>query len=112
MNTTTKAKAPTLYGYPCPVWVLPNSTMTPLIQGLYSDALEVLIDPQGPVANAWAAEIEEEGYRAITAPLSLPIIHSLVAELPDRAIARLTGRRPTDAARQEAVRSLYAPVEP
>lgn len=100
---------PTLYGYPLAVWVLPRTAMGPLTARIYTEALAVLTEPSGPTARLWAREIEQDGYRAITHVLSLPQVHSLVAELPPRAIVALTGRRPDDAARQEAVRALYAP---
>ena len=100
-----------LYGFPCAVWTLPADTRTPLIHRLYEDAYAVLTEPDGEIARSWQDELNEDGYRAITAPLPLPQVVSLVSELPDRAIAHLTGRRPTDGARQEAVRALYAPAE-
>ena len=96
-----------LYGFPLAHWTIRQDGMTPLIRRLYEDAYAVLTDPDG----ATAPELDVEGYRAITAPLSLPQVVSLVSELPPRTIARLTGRRPTDAGRQEAVRALYAPAE-
>lgn len=103
--------AQTMYGFPCAHWTLPSDTRTPLIHRLYEDAFAVLTEPDGEIAAQWADALEEDGFRAITAPLPLPQVVSLVSELPDRAIARLTGRRPTDGARQEAVRALYAPAE-
>ena len=110
---TTKAPTltPTMYGYPLAHWTLPADTRTPLIHRLYEDAYAVLTEPASKTARSWQDAMDEDGYRAITAPLPLPQIVSLVSELPDRAIARLTGRRPTDAARQEAVRALYADPE-
>lgn len=112
---TTKAPAPTLtpamYGYPLHVWTLPADSRTPFLNRLYEDAFAVLTEPDGEIAAHWADALEGDGYRAITAPLPLPQIVSLVSELPDRAVAHLTGRRPTDAARQETVRMLYAPTE-
>lgn len=108
---TTTTTTTTMYGYPLPVWTLPADTRTPLIHSLYEDAYAVLTDPDGEIARSWQDAMDEDGYRAITAPLPLPQVVSLVSELPDRAVARLTGRRPTDGARQEAVRALYAPAE-
>jgi len=110
---TTKAPAttPAMYGFPCAHWTIPADRMTPMIHRLYEDAYAVLTEPDGEIAAHWAPELEEDGLRAITQNLSLPQVVSLVSELPPRAIARLTGRRPTDAARQEAVRALYAPPE-
>ena len=102
---------PTMYGFPCVHWTLSADTRTPLIHRLYEDAYAVLTEPDGAVARQWAPELDEDGYRAITATLTLPQVVSLVSELPQRAIARLTGRRPTDGARQEIVRALYAPAE-
>ena len=101
----------TLYGFPCAHWTIPADARTPFIHRLYEDAFAVLTDPDGPTARLWAAEIEDEGFRAITAPLPLPQVISLVSELPGRVIVRLTGRAPGDKARQELVRALYAPPE-
>jgi len=111
MNPNPNPTATAMYGYPCAHWTLPADTRTPLIARLYEDAYAVLTEPDGEIAAQWADALEDEGYRAVTAPLSLPQIVSLVSELPGRAIARLTGRRPTDAARREVVRALYAPDE-
>ena len=111
MNPTTKALTPALYGYPLAHWTLPADTRTPFIGRLYEDAYAVLTEPDGEIAAQWSDAMDEDGYRAITVPLPLPQICSLVSELPDRAIARLTGRAPTDEARQEVVRMLYAPAE-
>lgn len=112
---TTKAPAPaptpTLYGYPLAHWTLPADSRTSFLNRLYEDAYAVLTEPDGEIARSWRDAMDEDGYRAITAPLPLPQVISLMSELSDRAIARLTGRRPTDAARQEAVRALYAPAE-
>lgn len=108
----TKTKTPTLYGVPLGAWVIrPEHRPAGLTASLYSDAYEALTEPDGPVAGAWADELAEDGYRAITGPLSLPLVLSLVAELPGRAITRLTGRTPDDRARQEVTRALYAPAE-
>ena len=101
---------PTMYGYPLAHWTLPQDSRTPFIGRLYEDAFEVLTEPDGPIARQWAPELEDGGYRAITAPFALPQVVSLVSELPPRAIVRLTGRA-DDAGRQEAVRALYAPAE-
>lgn len=103
--------AQTVYGFPLAHWTIRQDGMTPLIGRLYEDAYAVLTEPDGEIARSWQDELNEDGYRAITAPLPLPQVVSLVSELPDRAIAHLTGRRPTDGARQEAVRALYAPAE-
>lgn len=100
-----------LYGFPCAVWTLPRDGMTPFTHRLYEDAYEALTEPDGPTAAQWADALEEDGYRAITAPLSLPQVVSLVSELPGRAIVRITGLVPCDKARQEVVRALYAPPE-
>lgn len=108
---TTKAPAPTMYGYPLADWTLPRETMTPLTAHFYTDALAVLTEPDGPVACSWADEQGRVDYREITAHLTLPQVRSLAAELPDAAIARLTGGAPTDEARRAVVRALYAPVE-
>jgi len=102
---------PTLYGFPCAHWTIRRDGMTPLIGRLYADAYAVLTEPDGEVAAQWAAELNEHGYRAITQNLTLPQVVSLVSELPPRAVVRITGRTPDDAARQEAVRALYAPAE-
>ena len=111
MNPNPAAKAPTMYGFPCARWTIRQDGMTPLIHRLYEDAHAVLTDPHGPTARQWAAELNEDGYRALTALLSLPQVVSLVSGLPARAIVRLTGRTPDDAARQEVVRMLFAPAE-
>ena len=112
---TTKAPAPapapTMYGFPLAHWTIRQDGMTPLIGRLYEDAFETLTEPDGEIARSWQDAMDEDGYRAITQNLTLPQVVSLVSELSDRAIARLTGRRPTDAARREAVRALYAPPE-
>lgn len=100
-----------LYGFPLAAWRIPLAEMPPLIASIYSEAYEVLADPHGRRAALWEAELEEDGYRAITSALSLPQTVSLVAELPGRAIVRLTGLVPCDKARQEVVRALYAPPE-
>ena len=105
------ATTPTLYGFPLAHWTQPADARTPFIGRLYAEAFEVLTDPDGPIARSWAAELEEGGYRAITAPLSLPQVVSLVSELPGRTIVRITGLVPCDKARQEIVRALYAPAE-
>lgn len=110
MNTNP-APIPTLYGFPAPMWVLPRRALTPLIRDVYTEALAVLTEPDGPEARLWAAELEEDGYRALTQALSLPQVLSLVSELPPAVIVRLTGRTPDDDARQEVVRALYAPAE-
>lgn len=116
MNPRPTAKAPattpTMYGFPCAVWRIPIARQpSPLSARIYAEAYEVLTEPDGHKASLWAAELEEDGYRALTRDLTLPQVVSLVSELPQRTIARLTGRRPTDGARQEAVRALYAPPE-
>lgn len=108
---TTTTTTTTMYGYPCAHWTIRQDGMTPLIGRLYEDAYAVLTDPHGHKAALWADEIEDEGYRALTRDLTLPQVVSLVSELPQRTIVRLTGRRPTDGARQEVVRALYAPPE-
>lgn len=104
---------PTMYGFPCAAWRIPLAKMpSPLSARIYAEAYEVLTDPDGHKAALWAPDFEEEeGYRALTADLTLPQVISLVSELPPRTIVRLTGRRPTDEARQEVVRALYAPAE-
>ena len=103
--------AQTMYGFPLAHWTIRQDGMTPLIGRLYEDAYAVLTEPDGEIAAQWRAAMDEGGYRAITQNLTLPQVVSLMSELSDRAIARLTGRRPTDAARREAVRALYAPPE-
>lgn len=103
--------SPMLYDFPCAHWTLPQDGMTPLIARMYEDAYAVLTEPDGEIAAHWADALEEGGYRAITQNLTLPQIVSLVSELPPSAVVRLTGRRPTDGARREVVRSLYAPAE-
>lgn len=110
-NPTTKAPTDLLYGFPLAVWRIPIAEMPGLTASFYAEAHEVLTDPDGSTARLWAAELEEEGYRALTRDLTLPQVVSLVSELPPRTIVRLTGRRPTDEARQETVRALYAPPE-
>ena len=106
------APAPaTMYGFPLPTWTLPQDSRTPFIGRLYEDAFAVLTEPDGEIARSWQDAMDEDGFRAITAPLPLPQVVSLVSELPPTAIVRLTGRTPDDAARQEAVRMLYAPAE-
>lgn len=113
--TTTKAptatQVPAMYGFPLAHWTIPADARTPLIHRLYEDAYAVLTEPDGEIAAQWQDELNEHGYRAITQNLTLPQIVSLVSELPPRAIVALTGRAPTDEARQEAVRALYAPPE-
>ena len=101
----------TLYGFPCAHWAIPADRMTPMIHRLYEDAYAVLTEPDGEIAAQWQDELNEDGYRTITAPLSLPQIVSLVSELPPSAVVRLTGRAPSDAMRQEIVRMLFAPAE-
>lgn len=108
---TAEAPTPAMYGYPLTDWTLPADTRTPLIHRLYEDALAVLTDPDGPIAVSWTDEIEEGGYRAITQNLTLPQVVSLVSELPAAVIVRITGRAPSDAARQAVVRMLFAPAE-
>ena len=112
-NPTTKAPTdqPTMYGFPCAVWRIPPAKMPGLTASFYAEAHEVLTDPDGHKAALWAAEIEDEGYRVLTQSLTLPQVVSLVAELPPRTIVRLTGIAPSDKARQEIVRALYAPPE-
>lgn len=101
----------TMYGFPLAHWTLPADRMTPMIHRLYEDAYAVLTEPDGEIARSWQDAVDEDGYRAITANLSLPQVVSLVSELPGRTIVRLTGRTPDDAARQEVVRMLFAPAE-
>lgn len=103
--------SPMLYGYPCAVWTIPIAAMGPLTARLYTEALAAIGDPASETARLWADELADQGYRAITHCLSLPQVVSLVSELPPRAIVRLTGRRPDDAARREAVRMLYTEPE-
>lgn len=102
---------PMLYGFPLAVWRIPIARMGGLSALAYGEAYEVLTDPEGSTARLRAAELEEEGYRALTASLTLPQVVSLVAELPQRTIVRLTGRAPADATRQEVVRMLYTEPE-
>ena len=103
---------PMLYGFPLAAWRIPLAKQpSPLAARIYSEAYEVLTDPASKTAALWAAEIEEDGYRALTANLTLPQVVSLVSELPARAIVRLTGRAPADATRQEIVRMLYTEPE-
>lgn len=103
---------PTLYGFPLAAWRIPLAKQpSPLSARIYAEAYEVLTDPDGPTARLWAAEIEEDGYRALTGNLTLPQVVSLVSELPQRTIVRITGSAPSDAMRQEVVRALYAPPE-
>lgn len=109
--TPTLTPAPTMYGFPCAHWTIPADARTPMINRLYEDAFAVLTEPDGEIAAQWQDELEEDGYRAITAPLPLPQVVSLVSELPARAIVRLTGRAPSDAMRQEIVRMLYTEPE-
>ena len=108
---TCSDPTPMLYGFPCAHWTIRQDGMTPLSGRLYEDAYAVLTEPDGETAAAWRHELNEDGYRAITQNLSLPQVVSLVAELPDRAIVRLTGRAPADATRQEVVRMLYTEPE-
>lgn len=104
--------SPRLYGFPLAARRIPLAkTPSPLSARIYGEAYEVLTDPDGRTADLWAAEIEDEGYRALTASLTLPQVVSLVSELPQRTIVRITGRAPSDATRQEVVRALYAPPE-
>ena len=108
----TTTPTPTMYGFPCADWTLPRETMTPLTAHFYTDALAVLTEPAGEIACSWADEQGSVDYREITTHLTLPQVRSLAAELPDAAIARLTGGAPTDEARQAVVRALYvAPDE-
>ena len=103
---------PALYGFPLAAWRIPIASQpSPLSARIYGEAYEVLTDPDGATAALWAAEIEDEGFRALTASLTLPQVVSLVAELPPRTIVRITGRAPGDDARQAVVRALYAPPE-
>ena len=102
---------PMLYGFPLAVWRIPTTGMSGLTALTYAEAYEVLTDPHGREASLWEAELEEEGYRALTASLTLPQVVSLVSELPARAIVRLTGIAPSDRARQEIVRMLFVPAE-
>lgn len=103
---------PRLYGFPLAAWRIPLAEQpSPLSARIYAEAYEVLTDPDGRTARLWAAEIEEEGYRALTGNLTLPQVVSLVSELPQRTIVRLTGRAPADATRQEVVRMLYTEPE-
>lgn len=103
---------PMLYGFPLAAWRIPLAEMpSPLSARIYGEAHEVLTDPHGRKADLWAAELEEDGYRALTQDLTLPQVVSLVSELPQRTIVRITGRAPSDKARQEVVRALYAPPE-
>ena len=112
MNPTkTTRPQPTMYGYPLSTWTLPQDSRTPFIGRLYEDAYAVLTEPDGEIARSWQDAMDEDGYRALTQNLSLPQVVSLVSELPPRAVVRLTGRAPSDRARQEAVRMLYAPAE-
>lgn len=108
---TTTRPAQTMYGFPLAHWTIRQDGMTTLIGRLYEDAYAVLTEPDGEIAAQWRDAMDEGGYRAITQNLTLPQVVSLVSELPARAVARLTGRRPTDGARQEAVRMLFAPAE-
>lgn len=103
--------AQTMYGFPCAHWTIRQDGMTPLIGRLYEDAYAVLTEPDGEIARSWADAMDEDGYRAITRNLTLPQVVSLVSELPARAIVRLTGIAPSDRARQEIVRTLFAPAE-
>lgn len=104
--------SPMIYGYPLAVWRIPLAKQpSPLSARIYSEAYEVLTDPDGHTARLWEAEIEEDGYRALTGNLTLPQVISLVSELPPAVIVRLTGGAPSDKARQEVVRALYAEPE-
>lgn len=103
--------AQTMYGFPLAHWTIPADARTPMIHRLYEDAYAVLTEPDGEIAAQWQDAMEEDGYRAITSALTLPQVVSLVSELPARAIVRLTGAAPSDAARQELVRVLFAPPE-
>lgn len=112
MNPTQPTQpTQTMYGFPLAHWTLSADTRTPLIHRLYEDAYTVLTEPASKTARQWADAMDEDGYRAITAPLPLPQVASLVSELPARAIVRLTGIAPSDRARQEIVRMLFAPAE-
>lgn len=71
----------------------------------------MLTDPNGRTAGLWAAEIEEDGYRALTRDLALPQVVSPVAEPPPRTIVRITGRGPADATGREVVRMLCTEPE-
>ena len=102
---------PMLYGFPLAVWRIPIARMGGLTALAYAEAYEVLTDPDGRKAALWDAEIEEDGYRALTSALALSQVVSLVSELPPRTIVRLTGIAPSDRARQGIVRMLYAPAE-
>lgn len=103
---------PTMYGFPLSAWRIPLASQpSPLAARIYAEAYEVLTEPASKTARLWAAEIEEDGYRALTQNLTLPQVVSLVSELPPRVIVRITGRAPSDEARQEVVRGLYAPAE-
>lgn len=102
---------PTMYGYPLAHWTIRQDGMTPLIGRLYEDAYAVLTEPDGEIAAQWQDAMDEGGYRAITQNLTLPQVVSLVSELPARAIVRLTGIAPSDRARREIVRMLFAPAE-
>lgn len=103
---------PTMYGFPLAAWRIPLAKQpSPLSARIYSEAYEVLTDPDGPTARLWAAEIEDEGYRALTRDLTLPQVVSLVSELPPRALVRITGVAPSDKARREVVRALYTEPE-
>lgn len=110
-TTPTPTPTPTMYGFPVADWTLPRDSRTPFLNRLYEDAFEVLTEPDGPTAAAWRHELDEAGYRAVTAPLSLPQIVSLVSELPPSVIVRLTGIAPGDKSRQEVVRMLYTEPE-
>lgn len=103
--------APVLYGFPLAVWRIPIARMGGLTALAYAEAYEVLTDPHGHKASLWEAELEEEGYKVLTQNLTLPQVVSLVSELPQRTIVRLTGRAPADATRQEVVRMLYTEPE-
>ena len=103
--------AQTMYGFPLAHWTIRRDGMTPLIGRLYEDAHAVLTEPDGEIAAQWQDAMDEGGYRAITQNLTLPQVVSLVAELPPRVIVRITGRAPSDDARQELVRALFAPAE-
>ena len=111
MNPNLLTPPDLLYGFPARVWVIPTAAMPALAARLYADAFAVLTEPDGEIARQWADAMDEHGYRAITSALTLPQVVSLVSELPPRTIARLIGRAPDDAARQEVVRMLFAPAE-
>lgn len=102
---------PRLYGFPLAVWRIPIARMGGIAALAYGEAYEVLTDPDGSTARLWAAELEEEGYKVLTPNLTLPQVVSLVSELPQRTIVRLTGRAPGDGTRQEVVRMLYTEPE-